>query len=159
MSESRSSIRLRAATAGDRELLYSIYASTREEELSLLPWNREQKDAFLRSQFQAQDTDYHARFRDAAFDVVEDDGVPIGRFYVSRSNDELRLLDVALLPPHRARGIGTHLVRALVDEAVTRAVPLRLHVLCQNPARRLYERLGFHPVGEAGVYQQMEFLP
>jgi ribosomal protein S18 acetylase RimI-like enzyme len=148
-------VSLRVATAVDRDFLFRVYASTREE-LALVPWPPAAKDAFLRQQFEARARDYEARFGDAERAVVLRDGEPVGQLWVLRSREEVRMLDVALLPEHRGAGLGTRLVTELLAEGRARGVPVRLQVLADSPARRLYERLGFHPVGAAGVYQHME---
>ena len=108
---------LRPARAEDREFLLRVYASTREEELRLVDWSDEQKAAFVRQQFEAQDAYYREHYDPATFDVIEADGTPAGRLYVARWEDEIRIIDIALLPEHRRRGIGTALLRALLDEA------------------------------------------
>jgi len=94
-------------------------------------------------QFDAQDRHYRARFPDARFDVVERGGAPIGRLIVVRAEDEIRVLDIALLPEHRGSGAGSALLRELLAEAAARSKRVAIHVERANPARRLYERLGF----------------
>ena len=76
-----------------------------------------------------------------------------------RQSDEIRLFRVFLLPSVQNRGIGTRLVRDLLDEAAAAGLPLRLRVLRVNPARRLYERLGFVLSGETETHFTMERLP
>ncbi len=147
---------LRQAVPEDRDFLLRVYASTRAEEMLLVDWNDEQKDAFLRMQFEAQDTYYRENYGSATFDVIEVDGEPAGRLYVARWADEIRIIDIALLPEHRGVGIGTALLSALLDEAAEAGKRLSIHVEVNNPARRLYERLGFVVVEEQGVYLLME---
>jgi ribosomal protein S18 acetylase RimI-like enzyme len=151
--------RLRPARAEDRDFLLRVYASTREEELRGVDWSDEEKAAFVAMQFEAQDSYYREHYDPATFDVIEADGEPAGRFYVARWEDEIRIVDIALLPEHRGRGIGTALLRALLDEAAEAGKRLSIHVELNNPARRLYERLGFAPVEERGVYVLMEATP
>jgi ribosomal protein S18 acetylase RimI-like enzyme len=148
--------RLRPARAEDRDFLLRVYASTREEELRPVDWSAEQKAAFVQQQFEAQDAYYREHYDPATFDVIEVDGEPAGRLYVARWEDEIRIVDIALLPEHRGRGTGTALVRALLDEAAAAGKRLSIHVEVNNPARRLYERLGFAAVEERGVYVLME---
>ncbi|HSB63293.1 MAG TPA: GNAT family N-acetyltransferase [Thermoanaerobaculia bacterium] len=150
---------LRPARPEDREFLLSVYASTRAEELAPVPWTDEQKGAFLRMQFDAQDAHYRAHHEGATYDVIEVDGVPAGRLTLHRRPKEIRLVDIALLPRFRGSGIGTSLVAELIAESEKRGVPLTIHVEMSNPARRLYERLGFTPVEEHGVYLLMERRP
>lgn len=151
--------RLRPAGADDRDSLLRVYASTREEELRLVDWSDEQKAAFVRQQFEAQDAYYREHYEPATFDVIEVEGEPAGRLYVARWEEEIRIMDIALLPEHRGRGIGTALLRALLDEAAEAGKRLSIHVELNNPARRLYERLGFAAVEERGVYVLMEARP
>lgn len=149
-------VELRPATPADRELLTAVYASTRAEEMAALAWPPAEKDAFVLMQFDAQDRHYRTHFPHADYDVVVVDGRPAGRLYVDRGPGELRILDVALLPEARAMGIGTSLLRDLMAEADAAGVPVRLHVETYNPARRLYERLGFTAAGQTGVHVLME---
>ena len=136
-----------------------MYASTREEELRLVDWSDAQKAAFVRQQFEAQDAYYRENYDPATFDVIEVDGEPAGRLYVARWEDEIRIIDIALLPEHRGCGVGTALLRELLDEAAEAGKRLSIHVELNNPAQRLYERLGFAPVEERGVYLLMEARP
>lgn len=159
LSELPSGISLRPAGSSDRDFLLRVYASTREEELRLVDWSADQKAAFVRMQFEAQDAHYREHYQPATFDVVEVDGEPVGRLYVARGEDEIRIVDVALLPEHRGRGIGTALLRARLGEAATAGKRLTIHVEKHNPARRLYERLGFRESADDGVYVLMEATP
>lgn len=155
-----SSIALRPAKPSDRDFLRRLYATTRADELALVTWPDDEKEAFIEHQFTAQDRYYRQVYPDGRFDVVEVDGRPVGRWYVAELDDEVRLVEVTIEPDDRGRGIGTQLVAALCVEADRRGVPITLHVEPWNPARRLYERFGFVPVGDAnGVYQRMERAP
>lgn len=84
---------------------------------------------------------------------------PIGRLYVDRRADEIRVVDIALLPEHRRQGIGSALLENILAEAAAAHKPVRIHVEKFNPALRLYQRLGFHQVRDTGVYFLMEWLP
>ena len=143
--------------AADQELLFRIYASTRAEELAPVPWTEAQKEAFLRMQFRAQSLDYAANYPDAEFLIILRDGVPAGRLYLDRRADELRIVDIALLPEHRGAGLGGAILRDLLAEAAAAGKPVRIHVERFNPALRLYERLGFRRTADLGVYYLMEW--
>lgn len=148
---------LRAASPDDAAFLCRVYASTRAEELSALEWTDDQKGAFLRMQFEAQHRYYQENYPSSSFDVVLVDGRPAGRLYVARWPEELRVIDVALLPEFRRRGIGTSLLRGLLEEAQGRGLPVRIHVERFNPALVLYERLGFRVLEDRGVYLFLEW--
>lgn len=148
---------LRPITPGDMEFLHRVYASTREEELAVTGWSEEQKEQFLRMQFGAQHDHYQKHFPDAKYDVILAGDTPIGRLYVDRRVDEIRIIDIALLAEHRGAGVGGGLVRQLIDEAATDGKSVRIHVEHNNPAMRLYERLGFKKIEDVGVYHLMEW--
>jgi ribosomal protein S18 acetylase RimI-like enzyme len=150
-------ISLRPLRPDDETFSYEVYASTRAEEMTLVPWEVAQKEAFVRMQFNAQRQYYRDNFPEASWQIIEGDGRPIGRLITRRAPEIMVLMDIALLPAYRNRGIGTSLIRDLIDEAARMARPLRLHVEFFNPARRLYERLGFKKIGEYGIYSEMEW--
>ncbi|MGH7266816.1 MAG: GNAT family N-acetyltransferase [Candidatus Rokuibacteriota bacterium] len=152
-------ITFRAIRPDDASFLYEVYASTREDELRPVPWTPAEKAAFLRQQFHAQHTCYRQHHAAARFDVIELEGRPIGRLYVDRRPDEVRIVDIALLPAHRGAGIGTGILRGLLSEAAASGRPVRIHVEQTNPARRLYQRLGFVRIADHGIYQLLECTP
>jgi ribosomal protein S18 acetylase RimI-like enzyme len=152
-------VRLRPVAEGDRAFLVELYASTREEELAHVPWDEATRRAFIEHQFAAQDAHYRGNYPGASLDVIEVDGAPAGRLYVHRGPSDIRIMDIALAPPFRGRGIGTELLRSLMAEADASQRKLSIHVEQNNPARSLYDRLGFEPAGEHGVYVLMERAP
>lgn len=153
-------ITLRPVTPDDDEFLLRVYASTRAEELAVVPWSAEQKWAFIRSQSEAQRRQYEARFPDAQYSVVLHEGESVGRLWLARSGDEIRVLDIALLPEYRNRGIGARLLGDLVTESEAESIPLRLMVFQPNEtARRFYLRLGFVEFEEVGMHSHLERRP
>lgn len=151
---------LRPATPQDRPFLARLYASTREEELAAVPFTPEQRAAFLDQQFDAQSRHYATVYDDASFDVVEVGGRAAGRLIVAREPEELRIVDIALLPEHRGGGLGTRLLERVLREADARGVRTTLHVEAHGRAQRLYARLGFRSVGaEGGVHRLLERPP
>lgn len=149
----------RAKTDADRPFLAGVYASTRTAELAMLPWTPAQKADFLAMQFNAQWEHYERHYPDADFLVIERDGQPIGRLYVDRGPDEICLVDIALVPAARGAGLGTQILSEVLDEARADGKAVAIHVERFNPALRLYERLGFQPAGENGVYYLMRWSP
>jgi ribosomal protein S18 acetylase RimI-like enzyme len=150
---------LRPAGPADAEVLYRIYASTREEELAVVPWDAAQKEAFLRMQFTAQDTHYHANFPQASYDLIMAGEQVLGRLYLDRGQTAWNVIDIALLPDHRGKGIGSRLMTEVLAEAGAQNKPVEIHVERFNPARRLYDRLGFRQVADQGVYLLLEWKP
>lgn len=153
-------VELRPATPEDEPFLISVYASTREAELAQTPWDDEGKAAFVAQQFAAQDHHYRAHYGDFAYDIVLVDGEPAGRLLVACRTDEIRIMDIALLPAHRGRGAATKLIGNLLAEAARAGAAVSIHVEKQNPAATLYRRLGFEPVEEvSSVYDRWEARP
>lgn len=152
-------ITFRPITDEDLPFLARLYASTRQEELAVTPWTEEQKQAFLQQQFEAQHRHYQEHYPEASFDVLQVDGEAAGRLYVSRWTREIRIVDIALLPEYRNRGIGSRVLEDLLDEGRRSGKSVSIHVEKSNPALRLYERLGFEPIEDKGVYLLMEWKP
>jgi ribosomal protein S18 acetylase RimI-like enzyme len=153
-----SSLRLRPMRwPEDEPFLERVYASTRADELAQVEWSAEQKAAFCRMQFAAQHQYYQEQYAGADFDVIELQGVPIGRLYVNRGQREIRIIDISLLPEHRGRGLGTQLLRGLQGEAREGGQVLTIHAEKFNPSLRLYQRLGFEVQEDRGVYLFMQW--
>ena len=148
---------LRPAGEADLDFLYLLYASSRADEMAILDWSNQQKEAFLRMQFDAQHQYYHEQFSTAKFDIIELDNEAIGRLYVDRRVDEIRIIDIALLPEYRGKGIGGEFMKSLIEEAVSSKLSVTIHVEHNNPAMHLYQRLGFRHIRDEGVYYFMEW--
>lgn len=149
---------LRAVTPDDDAFLLSVYDSTRAEELDQAQWAEGQREAFLKWQFEMQRREYDARFTNAEYDVILIDGEPAGRIWIARTDEEIRLLDIAILTAFQNRGAGTVLVQKLIDEAKVTGKRLRHMVfVLNNNAHRFYERLGFVEIDDVGGYKHMEF--
>ncbi|NOJ93480.1 GNAT family N-acetyltransferase [Corallococcus coralloides] len=136
---------LRPVTPGDDGFLFTLYASTRARELAAWGLPPAQAELFLRMQYQAQARHYASAYPPEGHAIIEVEGVPVGRQWIARTSSELLLVDVALLPEHQGRGLGTHLLRELQAEAARARVSVRLNVTRDNPALRLYTRHGFTP--------------
>ena len=147
----------RRITDADLPLLARIYASTRADELAPVPWGEAQKAAFLDMQFRAQHAHYQQYYPDADWLVIMRGGEDIGRLYLERLPREHRIIDIALLPEHRGCGLGEALLRDLLDEAAGAGRGVEIHVEKQNPAMRLYRRLGFITEQDKGVYDLMRW--
>lgn len=157
LTPSSRSIALRPVATTDGDLLFHLYASTRENELALVDWDDATKESFLQMQFQAQQTHYQSYFAHDDHHVIEFDGIPIGRMYLSYSPDEIRLLDITLLPGYRNQGIGTVLLQDVIHQAEATRRPVQLYVFRDNlGAFRFYQRLGFTLCGDTGVHFLME---
>lgn len=153
------SFSLRPATEADTAFLLAVYTSTREAELATTDWTDDQKTAFCAQQFQAQTSHYRQHYASAQYFVIEVENQPAGRLYVDHWEKEIRIMDIALLPEFRGQGIGTHFLRELQKQAQSASKTLSIHVEVFNPARHLYERLGFVLAEDKGVYHFMTWTP
>lgn len=156
MTDAAPGVALRPARAEDQDFFALLYASTRAEELAIVPFSDAEKAAFVAQQFAAQTAHYARHYAAASFDVVLVDGEPAGRLIVFRQDDEILVVDISLLPEHRGRGVGSRLLGPILDEAAAAGVKTTIHVERMNPALSLYLRLDFEAVAEDGVYLTME---
>jgi ribosomal protein S18 acetylase RimI-like enzyme len=136
----------------DREILYRLYATTREADLIQTNWSGEQKTLFIQQQFHAQHTYYHQQWPNATYDVIEFHGTPIGRIYVDL-RPAVHIMEITLFPEFRGRGLGTALIQQVIALADEKQQPTQLFVESWNPAQRLYARLGFVFTEDHGIYQ------
>jgi len=150
-------ITFRPVTEDDEDFLLRVYASTREEEMARVVWSDAQKRAFLRMQFDAQSLHYRERYPDASRQVILLDGQPAGRLYKALLDDEIRIIDITLLPRYRGHHIGTPIICSIQDEAARVEKAVRIHVETFNRSLRLFRRLGFASVEESEIYTLMEW--
>lgn len=144
---------------GDLPFVAELYASTRREEVAQTGWPEEMREAFLRQQHEAQHSHYSIHYGDAEWLIVERGGEAIGRLYVREEPERLHIIDISLVPESRGQGIGGAMLRDLLDQARELGKQVSIHVEKFNPARRLYERLGFELVEDKGIYDLMRARP
>jgi GNAT superfamily N-acetyltransferase len=150
---------LNPITGEDESFLLAVYSSTRADEMAMVPWSDEQKNAFLLMQFQAQIQYYRERYPQASFDVIKLDNKSIGRFYVAELDDQIRIIELTILPEHRNKGIGSKLIEEILEKARQQKNPVRIYLENFNPAVRLFSRLGFKPGAEEGIHVLWRWAP
>jgi len=153
------SITTRPVNSEDEDFLLLVYKSSRGDDLRGLGWDEDRIDEFLGMQYQAQQKFYESDNQNTTDEVIRSDGEPAGRLIVTRSGNDIRCVDLALLPEYRSRGVGTFLLRKLQEQASAANKPLRLQVIRFNRAVGLFERLGFVRISETGTHFQMEWTP
>ena len=147
----------RPEVQADLPFLERLYLSTRWNEFAGF-MDDGQKTAFLRDQFRLQRRHYLSHYDASGFFVVELAGQPMGRLYLyGGTATDVRVVDISLLPEHRGCGLGGAMLCAVQSQAVALGKAVSLHVDCFNPAKRLYERLGFREVKQIGASWLMEW--
>jgi len=152
-------VTLRPATDSDYAFMRYLYGSTRAEEMEKFPFSEEQKAAFLDQQFAAQYQHYKTHYPTCERNIIELDGKAVGRLWIDEWKDQIRLVDIALLPQARGTGIGSKLLADVLQRGTRAGKPVTIHVEGFNPALRLYQRLGFDHVDTNGVYYLMKWTP
>lgn len=150
-------IALRPVGPEDDDFLLAVYASTRAEEMALVPWTDQQCEAFIRSQFSAQLDHYSKKYPAANHDVILSNGRRVGRLYVARLDQEVRIVDITVLPAERNGGIGSYLIKQLLDEARRGEKVTRIYVEEFNPSLSLFQRLGFSLKEQHGIHLLLEW--
>ena len=162
MNSSEWSLRIsqRRYTNNDLTFLETLYGTTREYELANANFTPAEKAAFISQQFSAQTLHYTGNYCTDHFNIVEVDGVPAGRLFIDFWDREIRIVDIALLPQFQQSGLGSYLIKEVFKTASQSDKPVTIHVEFQNPARVLYERLGFKYKQQTNdVYLLMEWVP
>src|SRR3954467_8533138 len=106
-------VALRPALEADEAFLLEVYAGTRSDEMAQSGWDDSQQRAFIKLQFAAQRQHYRAYYPQGEHSLILLNETPVGRLYVARSPEEIRILDIALLAGHRHKGVGSRGIKAL----------------------------------------------
>ncbi|HEV7395852.1 MAG TPA: GNAT family N-acetyltransferase [Pyrinomonadaceae bacterium] len=152
-------ISLRNVTSEDEAFLLAVYASTRAAELAQVPWTDEQREAFLRMQFQAQHSHYRERYPDADYKVIMRDDEPVGRLYLLREPDKMRILDITVLPAFGNCGIGAGLIQDVLDEGARTNRKVHIYVENFNPSLAFFQKRNFSVLEEDGFNLLLEWNP
>ncbi len=150
-------VTFRPTAADDQAFLLEVYGSTRLEELALTDWDQAQRDSFLRMQFNAQQIHYRTYYPEGEHLIILLNGEAIGRLYVANILEEIRIIDITILPRYRNAGAGTLIIKEIMGEARALGKCARIYVESFNPSLRLFERLGFVKTGESGYSHLMEW--
>jgi ribosomal protein S18 acetylase RimI-like enzyme len=158
-SSAKPSITLRPVGPDDEAFLLALYASTRAAEMAMVPWSDEQREAFVKMQFAGQQAHYQKTYPAASHQVLLSSDRAVGRLYVARLADEIRIIDITVMPLERNRGIGTLTLKELLAEGKKAGKVVRIYVENYNPSLGLFERLNFKPVEQQGFYLLLEWTP
>ena len=143
----------------DQQFIEIVYRSTREKELSLTNWTEDEKHRFIIMQSIAQLAEYKKNYKDAVYKIICYKNKPAGRLYLWESNHEIRVIDISLLPKFRSKGIGGKILRDIIQVARQQNKIVSLNVVRNNPAKKLYERVGFTTISTNNDRDYMECKP
>lgn len=151
-------LQLRPERDDDEAFRFELFCKSRPPEWQMAGFDPDLLRQLMHQQFRAQTVGYRAQFPEARFDIIELGGKPIGRIVVDRPGALLHIIDQAIVPELRGRGIGTSIMTSLIEEAGHRGIPVRLKVASDNdPSMRLYLRLGFVVIETTEAYLEMEW--
>ena len=143
---------LTPVSSSDEPFLVELYASTRAEEMTLVPWSGEQKRLFLQMQFEVQNSYYRERYPNASFDLIKFNDSPVGRLYVAELADEIRIIDLTFLPAHFNPQVFEALIEEILQNGAQVGKPVRIYLENYSPQTEIFVRLGFQKIDEQGIY-------
>ena len=159
MLDMRPKIAFRVIHDADRDFLFSLFAAAREWEFEHTVWKDEEKAAFLKRQFDIRTQAYQMTYLRAVHRIITLDDKDIGQLILDRPDDHMLIIDFVIAPEFQGKGIGSDILKTLINEVHGGKVPIRLHVEKNNPALKLYLRHGFKVTGEEGHHHKLTWTP
>jgi ribosomal protein S18 acetylase RimI-like enzyme len=152
---------LRSAQPEDASFLFRLFVES-QEHLAPFRSNAELYKSLIEMQYRGRKQSYADRFPGASDALLcigteGKDELPVGRLLADCRPDCWRIVDIAVLIAHRGRELGTWALRQFLRQAEAAGAGLALEVRPENPARRLYERLGFRVMQESVLSVEMEY--
>jgi len=141
-------IEMRQATVADIKFLWDVFRVSMKDYITRTrgEWDEQREEAQFRNQLDLLITQ-----------VVHANDLAVG-FIMAPIKDGARWIHtICIVPEHQLKGIGTEVLRRAVAQATEQKISFYLSVLKVNPARRLYERLGFRVIEETKHHFMMRF--
>jgi len=153
-------VRLRPVTERDLSFLFDVVSSSVREQFKLMGGDVRMMEPLLRIQFESQTREYKERFPEAVHYIITLNDLDAGRIYLNRSPEEIRILDLTLLPEYRGKGLGAFVLKVFEEEAARTGLPIRIYVEDGNRSLRLFDRLGYRFHSKLGeVHNLLEWIP
>jgi len=153
-------VSLRRAIFHDDEAFLHILFRDAHPEFQQIPVSQREIDSIVSMQFRLQQQGYESQFPESRHDLILLDEEPVGRIWVNRAEEDMTVVDIALLAQHRNKGIGAMLYARVMDEAREAGLPVRCSVERYNTGSfRFHDRLGFRVHEETETMQFMEWVP
>jgi ribosomal protein S18 acetylase RimI-like enzyme len=150
-------ISLRPAHDDDDAFVFALFAQTRRAQFAALGWPSEQLDVLLHQQYDFRRRGYGESYPDAADRVIEIGPEAVGRLLTARLEGRITIIDIAVADRCRGTGIGGAVLALVQGEAAALGADVILQVDVDNPAQRLYTRLGFEVAADHGLYREMRW--
>jgi ribosomal protein S18 acetylase RimI-like enzyme len=154
----------RSAGPEDERMLFALFAEDKRAEFLAGGLAESLVRSLIQMQYRGRAMTYAARYPASGNSIlIADDGTPVGRLLLDRgmacTPECWRIVDIAVLAAHRGKGLGTQILKECQRLSEAAGAGLELQVAPGNPARRLYERLGFHAVREDATSVEMVWSP
>jgi RimJ/RimL family protein N-acetyltransferase len=157
---SKGGVVLRPESTADADFLFALFRSHALAELAAMPVDDAMKEALVRMQYASATATYSAQYTEARFDIIEQDGQPIGRLITDSGGATACMVDYALTPERRGGGLGTAIIAAVLEQLAPSDRPMRVKVGMTNEASlRLCARLGFQRINDDMPMLQLEWRP
>jgi len=151
-------ISLRRVSVQDEPFLWALFGALRAD-LALLPLPAAQVELLMRQQYRFQQQGYANQFPLAESWVIEYQSIPVGKIMLDCTATGVHVIDIALVPECRSRGIGSGVLVAIRGYVGKRAGVLSLSVDRQNiAAKRLYDRLGFVVCQQTATHDGLQWV-
>lgn len=152
-------ITTRPSVAQDSTMMLELYASTSQDELDQLGWSLGHQRTFVIMQAQTEEWNRARLYPGMDRLTICVDDLQVGRLLVCLRRGVLHLVDISLLPRYRGLGIGTRLVREVIEEAGKARVPVTIKVLKDSISFRIADQLGFTASTDLGRYVELSLAP
>lgn len=142
-------------TPAHKELIYDIFRDIHPELTSIEGMAEDQMEMMLRFQFEIRQEQLRQLYPDAQYNLIIFDGEAAGLVYTDSGSD-LRIIEIGLFEKYRRKGIGSYVIRNIIEKADTLDKNVSLQVLwCNNTAYQFYKKLGFSLLHNNGAVYEM----
>jgi ribosomal protein S18 acetylase RimI-like enzyme len=154
-----SALQLRPALAEDEPWLFELFAADKRAEFAAFGLPDEQAESIVTMQYRGRAFTYSQQYPEAEDSILLDDhGYPAGRLLVNRAQGCWRIVDIAVTPSQRSKGLATAAIKDCQARSAECGASLELSVSPANPARALYEGLGFRAAGGTALAIEMVWM-
>ena len=150
----------RRAGSEDALLLYELFSTSRAVEFAAMGLTGEQYRPLLEMQYRGRAMTCAAQYPEAEdWIVCMEYGTAVGNYLLAGTSAGPRMIDLAVLPQWRGKGIGTQVLRQAAHRSAAAGEILSLRVMKGNQAMRLYTRVGFQVASEDETSCEMIWQP